>query len=240
MTNWTERLFEQDFYLTKASATIVDVTADCLVLDRSIFYAESGGQPGDTGTLRLPSGQALAVADTRYIPGRMRIAHRIDGAPDPSMIGQQVEMEIDWARRLGHMRMHTALHILCGLITAPVTGCSMHTDRARLDFDLPDSPPRKEELTERLNAMLATGAAVEILIRERTALSEDPGLVRTANVAPPSLGETVRLVRVGAIDVQPCGGTHVRSTSEILPLIVRKVENRGKRNRRIEVCLAGE
>jgi misacylated tRNA(Ala) deacylase len=236
----TERLFLEDAYLGHASASVLAAGPDGIVLDRTPFYARSGGQPGDAGTLRWDGGET-AIADTVKGDGET-ILHV--PAPDAALppVGATVEAAIDWPRRQRLMRMHTTLHLLCSLIPgAAVTGGQIGLDRSRLDFDLPD-PPAKAELESDLNALIAADHLVTHHWVDEAVLDADPGLVRTLSVKPPRGSGRVRLVRIGSaeapVDLQPCGGTHVAHTAEIGAMAVLKIENKGRQNRRITIAPA--
>ena len=234
----TERLFLEASRLTRATARVIAVTAAGVLLDRTVFYARSGGQPGDTGMLRHGGGK-IAVGEAVKDEGDAILHPVAAGAAVPA-IGETVEIEIDWPRRLGLMRMHTALHLLCSLIPgAAVTGGSIGLDRSRLDFDLPIAPA-KDELEARLNELITQDHPVAAYWVDDAVLDADPGLVRTLSVKPPRGSGRVRLVRIGdqPIDLQPCGGTHVASTAEIGRMIVAKIENKGRQNRRIVIVPA--
>jgi misacylated tRNA(Ala) deacylase len=232
----TIRLFEADAYLTEAEGQIVSVSEQGIRLDRTLFYANSGGQPGDTGVLLLNDGQPIEIADANYAPGRITIVHMAKSLPHASAAGQPVKMKIDWQRRYQHMRMHTCLHILCSLIDAPITGCAIHADHARLDFDLEENTLDKSALTERMNEIIKKDVPVEAMHWPISEVRSRPGLVRTAFVAPPEMGDTMRIVQILGVDIQPCGGTHVRSTGEIGEVFVRKIEKKSRRNRRVTVA----
>jgi misacylated tRNA(Ala) deacylase len=236
----TERLFLEDAYLATASATVLAAGPEGIVLDRTPFYARSGGQPGDTGTLRWDGGET-AIADT--LKGEGETILHIPG-PDSTLptVGATVEAAIDWPRRQRLMRMHTSLHLLCSLIPgAAVTGGQIGLDRSRLDFDLPE-PPGKLELESDLNALIAADHLVTHDWVDEAVLDADPGLVRTLSVKPPRGSGRVRLVRIGSaeapVDLQPCGGTHVAHTAEIGTMAVLKIENKGRQNRRITIAPA--
>jgi len=210
------------------------------VLDRTVFYARGGGQPGDTGVLRWDGGE-MRVVDTVKGDGEA-ILHL--PAPDAALppVGAEVEAAIDWARRHQLMRMHTAMHLLCSLIKgAAVTGGSVGADRSRLDFDLP-VPPAKEDIEAGLNALIEADHPVRIEWVDEAVLDSDPGLVRTMSVQPPRGAGRLRLMRIGAgdalVDLQPCGGTHVARTGEIGPVRIQKIENKGRQNRRIVIAPA--
>ena len=238
----TEPLFRDDATLRACEATVVSAGPDGIVLDRTVFYAQSGGQPGDTGRLVLPDGTAIAVADT--VKGEQgAILHRVAAdAPLPAP-GTRVTATLDWDRRFRLMRMHTAMHLLCSLIPgAAVTGGSIGDGKGRLDFDLPEAPD-KERLNQALAALVAEDHPIATRWITEEELDAKPGLVRTLSVRPPRGAGRVRLVRIGPeeapIDLQPCGGTHVGSTREVGRVSVAKVENKGRQNRRIALVLEG-
>jgi len=238
----TELAYRDDAYASENSARVVSAGPEGVVLDRTVFYARAGGQPGDTGTLRWPGGE-MAVADTLKGPDDTVLHVPAAGAALPQM-GTEVTAGLDWARRHRLMRMHTTLHLLCSLIPgAGVTGGQIGADKSRLDFDLPE-PPTKEALTEGLNALIAADHPVSETWISEAELDANPGLVRTLSVQPPRGAGRIRLVRIGdeaaPVDFQPCGGTHVRRTGEIGRVEVAKIENKGKQNRRVSVVLVGE
>jgi misacylated tRNA(Ala) deacylase len=234
----TERLFLGDPTLASTSATVIASAPDGVVLDRTVFYARGGGQPGDSGLLCWDGGETPIVEAVKgegdailHLPAR-------DSALPP--VGAVVEAAIDWERRHAHMRMHTALHLLCSVIEgAAVTGGSVGAEKSRLDFDLP-APPPKDEIEAELNALIAADYPVRIEWVDASILDTDPGLVRTMSVQPPRGTGRLRLMRIGSdetlIDLQPCGGTHVSRTREIGPMRVQKIENKGKQNRRIIIA----
>ncbi|HYF08498.1 MAG TPA: alanyl-tRNA editing protein [Acetobacteraceae bacterium] len=238
----TELLYRDDAYARDCAARVIAASPDGVVLDRTVFYAQAGGQPGDAGVIRWAGGE-MAVAKAVKGPDET-VLHL--PAPDAALppVGAEVTAALDWALRHRHMRMHSSLHLLCSLIPgAGVTGGQIGPDRSRLDFDLPE-PPAKEWLTERLNALIAEDHPVgERWIAEEE-LDANPGLVRTLSVQPPRGAGRIRLVRIGAesapVDLQPCGGTHVRSTREIGRVEVAKMESKGRQNRRVYVTLVGE
>ena len=237
----TERLFQDQPYLASTQATVLSAGPDGVVLDCTIFYARGGGQPGDTGILRWMDGE-MRVADT--IKGEGEAILHVP-APDAVLppVGTVVEAAIDWDRRHQLMRMHTAMHLLCSLIKgAAVTGGSVGADRSRLDFDLPNPPP-KEQIEAGLNALVEADHPVRIEWVEESVLDTNPDLVRTMSVAPPRGAGRLRLMRIGTddafVDLQPCGGTHVARTGEIGRLSVVKIENKGKQNRRIIIAPTG-
>ncbi|MCW3474136.1 alanyl-tRNA editing protein [Limobrevibacterium gyesilva] len=236
----TERLFLQDSALARATAKVLAAGPEGIVLDRTVFYARSGGQPGDVGVFAWDGGEA-AIADTVKGEGETILHVPAAGAALPP-VGATVEARLDWARRHALMRMHTTLHLLCAVLPgAAVTGGQIGADRSRLDFDLPD-PPAKEVLVERLNALIEADHPVSTEWVDEAVLDENPALVRTLSVKPPRGAGRLRLVRIGAgdtpVDLQPCGGTHVARTGDIGRMAIVKIENKGKQNRRIVVAPA--
>ncbi|MEM7047397.1 MAG: alanyl-tRNA editing protein [Pseudomonadota bacterium] len=205
------------------------------ILDQTVFYPTSGGQAGDTGTLTW-SGKSVHVIDTRKSPDG--VMHLLDGAAPA--VGTEVRGQLDWERRWAHMRLHTSMHLLCACIDNDVTGGRIGADKAHLDFDL-EHAPDKQALNDKLSALVA--ADHPITVQWEDDLSAVAHLVRTADKTPPQTDGAIRLVRIGAdeppVDLQPCGGTHVARTSEIGAVHVKKIENKGKRNRRVILTLAG-
>jgi misacylated tRNA(Ala) deacylase len=236
----TERLFLAHSQLPSASATVLEAGPQGIVLDRTVFYARSGGQPGDIGVLRWDGGEVM-VAETVKGDGDiiLHIPNQSNALPP---VGTVVEGVLDWPRRQALMRMHTTLHLLCVVLPgAAVTGGQIGADKSRLDFDLPD-PPAREVLEEKLNALILKDYPVSAEWVDEAVLDDNPALVRTLSVKPPRGTGRLRLVRIGdgeiPVDLQPCGGTHVARTGEIGAVKVVKIENKGKQNRRIIVALA--
>ncbi len=236
----TERLFLNDSTLREAQATVLRADASGILLDRTPFYARSGGQPGDSGVLRWDGNEAV-ITETVKGEGDA-ILHLASTAALPAP-GTQVLAVLDWPRRHALMRMHTALHLLCSLLPgAAVTGGQIGADRSRLDFDLPD-PPAKEALEDGFRSLIAAAHPVMTEWVDEAVLDSNPGLVRTLSVQPPRGTGRLRLVRIGEappgklVDLQPCGGTHVANTAEIGAIKVLKIENKGRQNRRIALAL---
>ena len=230
----TELLFRQDAYQQNCVATVTDHVENGVILDQTVFYATSGGQTGDGGTLTLEDGTEFPVAITVKDRESGKPVHIIAEGHDLPAIGSTVTATLDWETRYRHMRFHTCLHVLCSIVEGGVTGGNIASHKARLDFDMEGSPD-KEELTIALNERLARNAKVydgEITVEE---LKANPDLVRTMSVQPPMTGGTVRTVTIEGIDYQPCGGTHVRNTSEIGRVRVSKIEKKGRQNRRINI-----
>jgi misacylated tRNA(Ala) deacylase len=238
----TEPLFRDDAALTSCTATVLAAGPDGIVLDRTVFYPQGGGQPGDTGRLVLADGTALVVTDT--VKGEAgAIVHRVAADAALPAPGTSVTAELDWDRRLRLMRAHTAMHLLCSLIPgAAVTGGAIGDGKGRLDFDLPEAPD-KEKLNAALAALIAEDHPITTRWITEDELDANPGLVRTLSVKPPRGAGRVRLVQIGVaeapVDLQPCGGTHVASTAQVGRVTVAKVENKGRQNRRIALVLEG-
>jgi misacylated tRNA(Ala) deacylase len=234
----TELLFRDDGYLRSCAAKIIAVDERGIRLDRTVFYPTGGGQPGDTGVLRLGSGQSLAIVDTVKggLPDEViHLPATGSALPEP---GSEVVAEIDWDRRFRLMRMHTCLHLLCAVVPGAVTGGQVSDGRARLDFDVPGSSLDKEAIMTRLNALIAEALPVGPRWITDEELKAGPELVRTMSVKPPRGMGRVRLMEIAGIDLQPCGGTHISNTAEIGPVSVTKIENKGRQNRRVIIAFA--
>jgi misacylated tRNA(Ala) deacylase len=239
----TEQLYRADAYLRDCSATVLAVNErGGIVLDRTVFYAAAGGQPGDRGLLDIEGAGQCPIATTVYDADKTTIVHvPAEGAARPGP-GQTVRAVLDWGLRNRLMRMHTTLHLLCALVKYPVTGGQVNPDDSRLDFDIEDaSAVDKDKLTAELNALIAANHPVGERWITEAELEANPQLVRTMSVKPPMGSGRVRLVAIGengSVDLQPCGGTHVRATGEIGRIVVTKIEKKGKLNRRIRVSFA--
>jgi misacylated tRNA(Ala) deacylase len=232
----TELVFRDDPYARSCPATVLGADAQAIVLDRTVFYPMGGGQPGDTGTLRLPDGSSVRIVDARKGESADTIAHvPADGVALPAP-GTTVEAVIDWDRRHRLMRMHSCLHLLCAVIDAPVTGGQVGEDRGRLDFDVPEATLDKDVLTARLNDLVAADHPLAQRWISDQELAARADLVKTMSVKPPMGAGRVRLIEVVGVDLQPCGGTHVRSTAEIGPVEIIKIEKKGRVNRRVIVA----
>jgi misacylated tRNA(Ala) deacylase len=235
----TEELFREDAYLKECSATVVGVNdKGGILLDRSVFYPTGGGQPGDAGVLRLEDGGEIRIATTVKGDGEENVVHVPAEGQDVPSAGAKVTAAIDWDRRHSHMRMHTGLHLLCALVPHGVTGGRIGADKSSLDFDIGDATLDKEALTEGLNRLVQEDHAVSARWIDDADLDAQPDLVRTMSVQPPRGSGKVRLLDIPDVDLQPCGGTHVAHTGEIGPLRVTKIENKGKRNRRVNIAFA--
>ncbi|MBX9589477.1 MAG: alanyl-tRNA editing protein [Hyphomonadaceae bacterium] len=241
----TEQLYRTDAYLRECKARVLGVNErGGIILDRTVFYAAAGGQPGDKGALKIDGGGNCPIATTVYDADKATIVHvAAEGAVLPAS-GHTVRAVLDWETRRMLMRMHTCLHLLCALVRYPVTGGQVGAQEGRLDFDIEDaSAVDKDRLTTDLNALIAANHPVTERWIADAELEANPGLVRTMAVKPPMGTGRVRLVAIGengAVDLQPCGGTHVKATGEIGRVAVTRIEKKGRLNRRIRVQFANE
>jgi len=227
----TDELFRNNSYLKEHEVTITEVTSDGLVFDKTIFYPEGGGQPGDEGFLTIGDNKTR-ILGTKYI--NQKLVHLVEETQDFKK-NDKVKLELDWSRRYSHMQVHTCLHLLCSIIPYPVTGGSIGDGRGRLDFDL-ETKPNKEDVLNSLNKLISGDHTVSISSITDDELDQNPDLVRTMSVKPPRGSGTIRMIKIGEnIDFQPCGGTHVKKTSEINLVKSVKIENKGKMNKRIIV-----
>jgi len=234
----TEEIFRKDAYLKQCEARVTSVDDAGIHLDRTVFYPMGGGQPGDSGVLRLQDGSEIRISDTRKDGASGDIVHLPEGDVETDLAGKQVQACIDWERRHRLMRMHTLLHLLCVVIPAGVTGGSIRDGSGRLDFDLPESTLDKEHITAELNRLIEENHPVSARWISEQDLAANPELVRTMSVKPPMGSGKIRVLEVEGIDLQPCGGTHVAATGEIGRVRVRKIEKKGKHNRRVNVEFA--
>ncbi|NMG03967.1 alanyl-tRNA editing protein [Azoarcus taiwanensis] len=232
----TERVFEQDAYAQLCDAIVVACDENGVILDRTVFYPLGGGQPGDHGQLVLADGARITVVDTIKGNGGT-IVHRVEGDTGALARGTRVTAAIDWPRRYTHMRYHTCLHLLCAVVAAPVTGGRMGADKAHLDFDIDMDRLDAADIESRLNALIARDDAVEPGEISEAELDANPGLVKTMSVQPPRGQGTVRTMRIADVDLQPCGGTHLKRTGEIGRVRVTKIRSEGKRNKRVTIVL---
>jgi misacylated tRNA(Ala) deacylase len=237
----TDCLFREHSYLKECSATVVGLTdAGGVMLDRTVFYAASGGQPADRGALTTATGDTIAIANASYTdPAKSEIAHLPAATGGLNLkIGETVHAAIDWDLRYARMRMHTALHLLSAVLPYPVTGGAVGDTDGRLDFDIPEAGLDKDEITRKLAAMIAAGAEVRSRWITDAELEAAPGLVKTMSVKPPIGSGRVRLIEIVGYDQQPCGGTHVHRTNEIGEVRVTQIEKKGKQNRRVRIAFA--
>lgn len=254
----TEELFRTDAYRSECSAHVVGIDAQGIVLDRTVFYPQGGGQAGDAGTLLVTSGalagRSIAIADTRkHQDAQGHVERAICHLPAPTAdqtaptadgavlaVGDGVICRIDWPRRHRLMRFHTATHLLCHLVPELVNGCSITPDHARLDFHLRE-PLDKDLLNAGLAALVAAAHAVTIGSISDAELDADPALVKSMSVQPPRGSGQVRTVRIGSdlpIDLQPCGGTHVANTREVGAVVVSRIEKKSAMTRRVVLAFA--
>ncbi|PVH30597.1 alanyl-tRNA editing protein [Pararhodobacter oceanensis] len=240
----TQPAYQSDAYAQSCTTTVTrhsEIGGDSggVVVAASVFYPSGGGQPGDSGRLTWDGG-AAEVTDTRKDGDD--IALILAAGADLPPVGAAVTMTLDWSRRHRHMRIHTALHLLSVVIPLPVTGGAITAEKGRLDFDMVDAPEDKQQIEDALNALVARDLAISESWITDAELAANPGLVKTMSVRPPTGQGRVRLVRIGSeteqIDLQPCGGTHVRSTGEIGRLRLGKIEKKGKQNRRVSIHFA--
>jgi misacylated tRNA(Ala) deacylase len=237
----TTELYLQDAYQRSAEARILTSDARGIQLDQTPFYAHGGGQPGDRGWIDTAHGRIEIDNTIRERPSG-EIIHVPAPGQDLSKLrtGEAARAEIDWALRHRHMRCHTCLHLLCSLIPFPVTGGSVRADSGRLDFDIPESILDKAELTEKLQALIDRNAPLSFRFLTADEVRAKPELVRTLQVAPPLDERPVRLVQIEGIDLQACGGSHLRATGEIKGAWVTRIEKKGKLNRRVEIALIND
>lgn len=235
----TELLFRDDAYLKSAAARVVSVGERGIELDRTLFYPMGGGQAGDSGTFIRASGERIVIADTRKGEGPERVLHiPAPGAATPEP-GEAVTLELDWERRYRLMRLHTALHLMSCVITAPVTGGNIVPDKARLDFDIELGLLNAGHIERETNRLIASGVATETVWITDAELDAQPELVKTMSVQPPRGAGRVRLLKIPGIDLQPCGGTHVANIAEIGGIRVLRIRSEGKHNKRVEIALTG-
>jgi misacylated tRNA(Ala) deacylase len=238
----TEPLFLKDAYQREAEATVTAITNEGgIVLDASLFYATSGGQPGDSGTLQWETGN-IAIATTMKGDEGAIILVPSEPAELPK-VGTKVTQKLDWDRRYRHMRVHTALHLLSVVIPLPVTGGSIGAEKGRLDFNMPEAPEDKLALEKTLQKLIDCNFAVHEEWISEAELDANPDLVKTLSVQPPRGAGRIRLIRIGqgdnTADLQPCGGTHVAHTQEIGKIRLGKIEKKGRQNRRGYLHLEG-
>lgn len=234
----TDALFRDDAYLTEAEAEVVGINdRGGILLDRTVFYATSGGQPGDTGTMTRADGTKIPIATTVTGDSKDEIVHVPDeGAVLPD-VGEAVALSIDWERRHNLMRMHTACHLLTVACPFPITGAAVGETESRVDFDMAETID-KADVTAALMAMVEADHPVYARWIDEASLDVNPGLVKSKNVRPPAGTGRIRLVCIGddaSLDSQPCGGTHVKTTGEVGAIHIGKIEKKGRENRRFRI-----
>jgi misacylated tRNA(Ala) deacylase len=230
-----ELLFQDDPYLKDCVATVTRVSREGVRLDRTVFYPMGGGQPGDTGLLRMTDNTKVQIVDTQKGEDHSDVVHvPEEGSPMPAP-GTKVMAEIDWDRRHRLMRMHSCLHVLCAVVEGDVTGGQIGEAKGRLDFNLPNTQLDKDTITAELNRIIAEDHPMGARWITEEEMAAQPDLVRTMSVKPPSGAGRVRLMEIAGVDLQPCGGTHVKRTGEIGKVRVAKIENKGRQNRRVNI-----
>ncbi len=239
MTATTEALFREDAYLSTAEGVVVGVTeAGGILLDRTNFYATSGGQPGDTGFFERADGSRIAIAGTVTGVSKEQIVHLPAPGETVPAVGETLVLHVDWPRRYRLMRMHTACHLLSVVCPYPITGASVGEEESRVDFDLPDAGVTREGVTEALMRLVEANHPIFTRWISEDDLAANPGLVKSKNVRPPAGAGRIRLVCIGeeaAVDSQPCGGTHVSETQEVGAIHIAKIEKKGRENRRFRI-----
>ena len=228
-------IFEEDAYKKEIITKIKEIDKDnkSIELEDTIFYGKSGGQPGDIGEI-LIQGVRIEVKNTIKSEGSIKnILENIDGLE----VNQEIGVKINWDKRYKHMRMHSALHLMCAAIPLGVTGGQIGFEKSRLDFNDPDKKIKKEELEDKINKLMKDDHQIIYELIDSKIIESQPDLVRTMSVKPPKIDGKLRFVKIGDIDFQPCGGTHVKSTIEIGEIKIGKVENKGKMNRRVNILL---
>tara|TARA_B100000029_G_scaffold77064_1_gene68787 strand:+ start:426 stop:1127 length:702 start_codon:yes stop_codon:yes gene_type:complete len=229
------KIFEEDAYKKEIITTIkkIDKENKAIELEDTIFYGQSGGQPGDVGEITTTELQIKAENTIKAEGSIKTILESIDGLE----INQEVRAKLNWEKRYKHMRMHSALHLMCAAIPLGVTGGQIGFEKSRLDFNDPDKKINKEALEDKINALMKNDHKIMYEYIDSKILDNQPELVRTMSVKPPKIDGKLRFVKIGDIDFQPCGGTHVKSTIEIGEIKIGKIENKGKMNRRVNILL---
>jgi misacylated tRNA(Ala) deacylase len=229
------KLFEENSYIKEFETKIVSINKEIKIieLENTAFYGEGGGQPGDSGVL-VSESETIRVIETLKKEGAL--LHQVSSV-DNLKIGDSIKGKIDWERRYKFMRMHTALHLVCAVVPAGVTGGQIGDIKSRLDFNADANLINKEEIQEKLNQALSNDSKISYEWVDSEFLEKKPELIRTMSVKPPKTNGKIRLVKIGNIDLQPCGGTHVKNTSEVGSITISKIENKGKMNRRINISL---
>ena len=229
----TTELFRDDSYLRSCNAVVTATSENVVHTDQTVCYPLGGGQPGDHGDITWAGGSARIV-DTRYVDGD--IGHVLEDGAHVPPVGASVELEIDWDRRFRHMRMHTAMHLLGSILRYGVTGSNISGEKSRVDFDMEDTVD-KEATAAALAELVNADHAVSCRWISEEELDANPELVRTMSVQPPRGKGSIRLLEIEGVDLQPCGGTHVRSTAEVGAVRIGKVEKKGRQNRRVNIHL---
>ena len=229
------KLFEENAYLKEFKAKIININIEekTIELDNTAFYARSGGQPGDIGQI-ITENQNIEVEDTIKKENKIiNIINKIENLDK----GTEIIGKINWEKRYKHMKMHSALHLMSSVIPLGVTGGQIGYEKSRLDFNDPEKEINKEEIEEKINSLVKDDYEITSEIIDSKILDEQPELVRTMSVKPPQIDGKIRLIKIGNVDLQPCGGTHVKSTAEIGSIKIGKIENKGRMNRRVNILL---
>jgi len=226
-------LFIENSYLKNFETKIKKIENNNVILEQTAFYAKSGGQPGDIGKIIFNENE-FNIVDTIYDLEK-NIIHVCENT-DGLKVGEIINGKIDWNIRYKHMRMHSALHLLCSLIPYDVTGGQISFEKSRLDFNA-ENKIEKEEIENKINELVQEDHEISFQWITNEELNKQPELVRTMSVKPPRTNNKIRLVKIGNIDLQPCGGTHVKSTKEIGEIKIGKIENKGKMNRRVNLSI---
>tara|TARA_Y100000590_G_scaffold415422_1_gene513181 strand:+ start:793 stop:1485 length:693 start_codon:yes stop_codon:yes gene_type:complete len=227
-------LFIEDSYLKEFETKVIKIENTYIYLEQTAFYAKSGGQPGDIGKL-ISNNNEINIIDTFY-DNKKSIIHHSDKTISNLKVGDKVKGKLNWDIRYKHMRMHSALHLLCSLISYDVTGGQITSEKSRLDFNAQDKI-EKETIEDKINQLVLEDHEITYQWITSEELDKQPDLVRTMSVKPPRSNNKIRLVKIGNIDLQPCGGTHIKSSKEIGKINIGKIENKGKMNRRVNLLL---
>ncbi|MFD2207455.1 alanyl-tRNA editing protein [Kiloniella antarctica] len=232
-------LFYKDAYQKSCEAVITFAQNGSIRLDQTIFYPTGGGQPGDSGWIELENGDKILITEARKGESHEDIVLHLEEGPPLPAVGVKVIVHLDWERRYGHMRIHSCLHLLCASVVGDVTGGQISAAKGRLDFNLPDTAIDKIALEDKINQLIEEDHPITMDWISDEELDNNPSMIRTMSVKPPRGSGKIRLVKIGEnVDLQPCGGTHVKSTGEIGKIKIGKVENKGKQNRRINLTFA--
>lgn len=229
------KIFEQNAYTKEIETKIKEIDPEnkTIELEDAIFYGKSGGQPGDEGEI-IADGQKIKVNETIKAEESIKnILENLNGLRK----NQKIIARINWDKRYKYMRMHSALHLMCASISLGVTGGQIGYNKSRLDFNDPDKEIKKEELQEKINTLMRDDHEITYEYIDSKILESQPELVRTMSVKPPSIDGKLRFVKIGNVDFQPCGGTHVKSTKEIGKITIGKIENKGRMNRRVNILI---
>ena len=229
------KIFEENAYTKEIETEIIEINTEnnTIELKDTIFYGKSGGQPGDIGEI-IADGQKIDVIETIKTGGDIKnIVENINVLS----INQKITARINWDKRYKYMRMHSALHLMCASIPLGVTGGQIGYEKSRLDFNDPEKKINKDELQKKINELMKQDHEIIYEYIDSNILESKPELVRTMSVKPPKIEGKLRFVKIGNIDFQPCGGTHVKSTREIGEIKIGKIENKGKMNRRVNILI---